>query len=160
MKQNTARDFLLLAAVAFREGRHDSAGTFFAQAMTSSDAPEMLAHLDAENELDEASLASDWEMPKDHDAPRVDLKAIASSVQEGLAAVPVLDEEPSAEEMPDLEDEEEEDQDDEDEGVGEFNEEVPGQRYIESSLSSSRQGGARVIVKLTSAAQSPIRVKP
>jgi hypothetical protein len=160
MKQNIARDLLLLAAVAYHEKRFDVAGEMFAASMSSSDAMELLTHLDEEGDLDLENKKDDWEASESSDAPRTGLAAIAKSLTDAMSDFPALaaDDDEEEEESSEIEDEIEEDADDAD--SDDFNSEVPGQKYVPSSLSSANQGGgnARKVTLIMSSA-SPVRIK-
>lgn len=160
MKQNIARDLLLLAAVAFQQKRYDAAGNMFAAAMSSDDAQELLEHLDVEGDLKSGDEGSDdWNISESGDAPRASLAEISKSLSNAMSDFPALsaddDEEDDTSEIPD---EEEEDSDDAD--SDDFDEEVPGQKIIPSSLSSAHQGGGSAkTVKLVMGSNSPVRIK-
>lgn len=167
MKQNLARDFLLLAAVAFRKQKFGEAGALFATAMASDDANELLKHLDPDGDIDVDGASVDSGMTAQAgDAPRVGLFAIAKSIGESMSSISLSasDEEADDEEEdegPEIEDNIEEDTDDEDDGTtDDFSDEIPGQKVIQSSLSSSNQGGgAAKKIKLVPVTNTPIRVK-
>lgn len=167
MKQNLARDFLLLAAVAFRKQKFGEAGALFATAMASDDANELLKHLDPDGDIDVDGASVDSGMTAQAgDAPRVGLFAIAKSIGESMSSISLSasDEEADDDEEdegPEIEDNIEEDMDDEDDGTtDDFSDEIPGQKVIQSSLSSSNQGGgAAKKIKLVPVTNTPIRVK-
>jgi len=168
MKQNLARDFLLLAAVAFRKQKFGEAGALFATAMASDDANELLKHLDPDGDIDVDGASVDSGMTAQAgDAPRVGLFAIAKSIGESMSSISLsasdeeADDDEEEDEGPEIEDNIEEDMDDEDDGTtDDFSDEIPGQKVIQSSLSSSNQGGgAAKKIKLVPVTNTPIRVK-
>ena len=163
MKQNVSRDLLLLAAVAYRQGRFDTAGSMFAASMSADDADELLSQLDVEGDLapDGEGTSDQGENAETGDAPRTGLAAIASTIEDAMSAFASTssdEEDEEDEDLPDVEDDIEEDTDDAD--SDDFNPEVPGQKIIPSSLSSSNQGGGeRQKVVLVMGSSSPVRVK-
>lgn len=160
MKQNIARDLLLLAAVAFRNNKFDNAGAMFAAAMSSEDADELISQLDVEGILksDEASSIDNAEV---NDAPRVGLAAIARSLSDAMSYVSESSDEDEDEDdvdLPPIEDGIEEDEDEAD--SDDLDSEVPGRFIIPSSLSSGNQGGGHAVkVLLPAGVRTPIRVK-
>lgn len=159
MKQNNARDLLLLAAVAFNHGKHSEAGTLFATALSSDGAEELLREIDVEGILDEDTLQSE-QASLSSDAPRVGLAAIASSVADAMSHVSLSSDDDEDEPgMPSLADEEDEDSEDDD-ATDEISDEIPGATVLPSSLSSANQGGgATRKLKLVFGSNSPVRVK-
>ncbi len=158
MKQNIARDLLLLAAVAYRNGRYEDAGSLFATSMSSSDATELLQELDIEGDLGVDDLqppSGDWES-ESSDAPRAGLESISKSLADAMSLIPSLSASEDVD-TPDLEDEEEEDSDD---AVSDdFNPGMPGQKIVPSSLSSANHGGGSRPTRLVMGSKSPVGIK-
>lgn len=165
MKQTAARDLLLLAVVAQRNGRFSEAGSLFGACLASDDIDDFLEEVDEEGVLkEEASRPiDDWAVQGSSDAPRIGLRQIAKEFGEGLMHVS-LSAEDEAEDEDDVAVEDGIDDtiidDSEDEESDDFNEEISGQRIIPSSLSSDAGGGQSLPrLDLLSGVKSPVRLK-
>jgi hypothetical protein len=149
MKTNTARDLLLLAAVAFENKQFDNAGALFASALSSADAPEFLETLnkmtiDGEelNAPDEAVAGEKMPMSKI-------AKAIAASMEETVEDVEGVslssDDEDEDDEELDDEDMDEDSEDEEDESEDEDDEDDEDDEESESDDIDPNEGGERIL---------------
>ena len=146
----TARDLMLLAAVAFNNGKFDDAGALFASALSSDDAGSFLNEVnrignpDAEN-LDIESVSSGDGMSLSQIA-----QSLSGAIKESMAG-----DDESEDEDEDMEDEESEDSDEEDE-----EEDSEDEESISTSSGSGIQrrskGEPRLVI---SVANSPIKLK-
>jgi len=158
MKQNIARDLLLLAAVAYRNGRYEEAGSLFATSLSSSDADELLQELDVEGDLDAEDLrpsSGDWES-ESSDAPRAGLESISKSLADAMSLIPSLSADEEVEPSELLAEDEE---DGDDAPSDDWNPGVPGQKIVPSSLSSGNHGGGPHPMRLVMGSESPVRIK-
>jgi hypothetical protein len=150
MKQ--ARDLFLLSAIAFQQGKHSDSGKLFATAMASSDVEEFLDLLNEERTVTSGSLLSTSRAIETslEDATRLFAASLSEEAEdETIVSLPGLSEE--------ADDEEDEDFDDIDSNM-------PGQRIIPSSISSSATPkaapgttGSRIVI--SSSLRSPVKVK-
>ena len=158
-----SRDLFLLSTIAFRQGKHQDAGSLFAAAMSATDSEEFLNLLNEENTVTAStllSIASDIEL---------DLESACASFTSSLSSSGEdedefnIEDEDSGDEDEDSGDEDEADFDDEDAG-DDISSSMPGQRILPSSLSSNKPAkeqkpttGSRIVV--SSSLKSPVRIK-
>jgi len=151
---------LLLAAIAFRQKRYDSAGQFFGAAMSSGDVEEVLEHLNAMGEE---------EIPNISAPPGDGISSVIASTLEAFSSESDLDEseeetEDNSEETEDFEDDdmdvESEDEDDEAEWSDDVDPET-GDVIVPSSISNTNVGddGIDVDFEMASESNSPVRIK-
>lgn len=148
----TSRDLMLLAAVAYKNGKFDDAGALFAASLSASDADEMLQTLncldnpDAEVlEIESVSSSSDMSLS-------AIVESISAAIGEHHAATASDEDEDSEEEDEDLDDEdsEEEDEEEEDEEEDEDDESLST-----SSAAPQSKGEPTFILQ----GSSPIKLK-
>ena len=133
---NVARDLLVLAIQAHGQKKFSDAGTLFASALASEDAPELLQHLQTPFEIQSESSDSKVSLAEI-------ARALSASIEEESEA------EPKAE-----------DGDDDSEAAGEGDSEEDFDEDSESeSESQEGQDKSCSSTKLVSSAQSPIRIK-
>ena len=151
-----SRDLFLLSTIAFRQGKHQDAGSLFAAAMSAPDSDEFLNLLNEENTVTANTLlstASDIEL---------DLESACASFTSSLSSSGADEDEFNI----DDEDSGEDDDanfDDEDAG-DDISSSMPGQRILPSSLSSNKPVKerkpttcSRIVV--SSSLKSPVRIK-
>lgn len=146
----TARDLMLLAAVAFKNGKFDDAGALFASSLSSEDADSFLNEVNrlgnptAEN-LDIESVSS----------ANMSLSQIAQSLSGAIkeSVIEAGDEDEESEDEEEMEDEESEDEDEDEEEDSEDDESV-------STSSSGIQRRSKSEPQLViSVANSPIKLR-
>jgi hypothetical protein len=165
MEQNTSRDLLLLAAVAFGQRRYESAGSLFAAALASDDAPALLDFLDTERTLDDDGIEG---IGTASDAPRSRLSEIAKSLSSAMSdpefdsnmvstSADASDDDDDDEDTDPNADEQEDDDDSGDPVSDDVNSSFAGEVVIPSSLSSVRDNAPRQ--RLVMSVDSPVRLK-
>jgi len=148
----TSRDLMLLAAVAFKNGKFDDAGALFASSLSSEDSDSFLNEVnrignpDAEN-LNIESVSSD--------TSNLSLSQIAQSLSGAIK-----DSVESGDDDEDQEDEDEEDLEDEEDTDEEDEEDAEDDESVSTSSGSGIQRRTKGRPQLViSVANSPIKLK-
>ena len=161
----TARDLMLLAAVAFNNGKYDDAGALFATALSSEDAPQLLER------LGDMEFQPEAEPTVTAGATHMSLREISQALsaaiedtmddEEGVATASDDEDEEDLDEEEDEDDlDEEEDEGDDEEESDDFDPDNGGETILPSSISSvqvkRKEGGSKLII---SGLNSPIKLK-
>lgn len=109
----TSRDLMLLAAVAFKNGKYDDAGALFAASLSADDSDTMLESLNSLGNEDAEPL----NIESVSSSSEVSLSEIVASISNAIGdhQAATASSEDDSEETPDEEDEDEEDEADEEE---------------------------------------------
>ena len=188
MKTNTARDLLLLAAVAFENKQFSEAGALFATALSSDDAPQLLETLNNLSIQEQAATASAGEKRMSlREVSQALSAAIEETVGEGQPGVATasddedeleddeeLDDAESEDEDEDSDDEDDEEddgvegvEDDEDEESDDVDPDEGGETILPSSISSvsssvavkRKEGASKLIISGVGGVNTPIKLK-
>lgn len=149
----TARDLMLLAAVAFQNKRYEDAGALFTTALSSDDAEEFINQLNSMNNPDaeplvKEAVASDGKS----------VSEIAAVISKAIESTSADDEEDSDEEDEDeVEDDEESDDEIEDDESDEEDSEAEASVSTSSGIERRNQTGERKLI--ISGINSPIKLK-
>lgn len=145
----TSRDLMLLAAVAFKNGKFDDAGALFASSLSSEDSDSFLNEVNRIGNPDAENL--NIESVSSSDTSNMTLSQIAQSLSGAIKDSVESGDEEDEEDQEDEEDIDEEDQEDIDEEDEEDDESV--------STSSGSGIQRRTKGRLISVANSPIKTK-
>jgi ribonuclease E len=150
----TSRDLMLLAAVAFKNGKFDDSGALFAASLSASDADEMIQTLNCLGNPDAEPLEIESESVSS--SSEISLSQIVQSISAAIGdhQMATASDEDSEEED---QDEEEEDEEEEDEDLDEDEDSEEEDEEDEESTSSTRP--AKVEQTFILQGSSPIKLK-
>lgn len=167
MKTNTARDLLLLAAVAFENKQFSEAGALFATALSSDDAPQLLEtlnNLSIQEQAATASAGGEKRMSL-REVSQALSAAIEETVGEGQPNVATASDDEEEDGDDELEDDELEDEDEDAEDEDEEDDEDEGAEGSdddedeESDDIDPDEGGETILPSSISSVSSSVAVK-
>lgn len=152
MKQ--ARDLFLLSTIAYQQGKHSDSGKLFAAAMASSDASEFLDLLNEEQTVTSGSLVAASASLSNSIEESVE----AATQSFSLALSSSAEDEESSDVPTPTEEDDGEDFEEGDEYVDDIDTDMPGQKVLPSSLSSTSFKPKTKII-ISASLNSPIKLR-
>lgn len=143
----TARDLLLLSAVAFQQGKFDDAGALYASALSSEDSAELLQELNKLGQPEAAPLETETSVS----SGGMTLSQIAKSLSTAIGENAAEAGDDEDEEDDDSESDDEEDSDEDDTDSSESTSSTAPQSQVQRKSKGER--------KLINSVTSPIKLK-